>query len=87
MYRSSSINTFVKAPVVLCGHTSEGILHTGASDTTVSHAVVRRLGLVNVIVSTDATFLTAGRRTEGPNGCPQGLSHQDWQPRANPDGR
>ena len=62
---SSFVNTIVTAPVVLCGHTSEGVLHTGASDTAISHAVVRRLGLVDVIVSSDATFLTAGR---GPMG-------------------
>ena len=61
--------------VVLCGHTSEGSLHTGASDTAISHAVVRRLGLVDVIVSTDATFSTSDGGTEGPNGCPQELPH------------
>ena len=60
--------TPVKAPVVLCGHTFEGILDTGASDTAVSHAVVRRLGLMDVVVPTDATFSTAGGGTEAPMG-------------------
>ena len=58
MNRNSFINTVVKAPVMLCGHTFEGILDTGASDTAVSHAVVRRLGLMSVVTPTAATFST-----------------------------
>lgn len=68
MYRSSFINTVVKAPVVLCGHTFEGILDTRVYDTAISHAVVRRLGLMDVIVPTDATFSAAGGGTEAPMG-------------------
>ncbi len=68
MYRSSFINTVVKAPVMLCGHTFEGILDTGASDTPVSHTVVKRLGLMDVVTPTAATFSTAGGGTEAPMG-------------------
>ncbi|KAL0021679.1 hypothetical protein WJX77_010934 [Trebouxia sp. C0004] len=40
----------------------------GASDTAVSHAVVRRLGLKNVVTPTAATFSTAGGGTEAQMG-------------------
>ena len=68
MYRNSFINTVVKAPVMLYGQTFEGILDNGASDTAVFHAVVRRLGLMNVVTPTAATFSTAGGGTEAPMG-------------------
>ena len=68
MYCSSFITTVVEAPVMLCGHTFEGILDTGASDTAVSHAVVRRLGLMNIVAPTAAKFFTAGGGTEAPMG-------------------
>ena len=64
MYCSSFINTVVEAPVVLCGHTFEGILDTSASGTAVSHAVVRGLGFMSIA----AKFSTAGGGTEARMG-------------------
>ena len=63
-YRSSTIHAVVTGPVQICGQTFEGIMDTGASDMAVSHAVSRRLGLMDAIIPSDITFLTAGGGSE-----------------------
>ena len=48
--------------------TFECIVDTGASDTVLSHSVVRRLGIMNNLVPSQISFLTAAGKTEKPMG-------------------
>ena len=63
-----SLNTVVKAQVLIGGQPFEGILHTVASDSAISMDVVRRLGLLDRMTPSDITFLTAGGSSERPEG-------------------
>ena len=63
-----SLNTVVKAQVLIGGQPFEGILDTGASDSAISMDVVRRLGLLDRMTPSDLTFLTAGGTSERPEG-------------------
>ena len=67
-YHGSAANDVVRAPVQLCGLTFEGILDTGASDSAVSHTVVRRLGLMDYIIPTDFTYYAADGGSQAPIG-------------------
>jgi len=67
-YRSATVNSVVKADVCICGQVFEGIIDTDASDSAVSHAVIRRLGLMNETTPSNLTFLTAGGSSESPMG-------------------
>ena len=62
------INTVVKAKVTVLGIPFEAIIDTGASDTVVSHSVVRKLGLMDKLEHSDVTFVSANGRTETPMG-------------------
>ena len=63
-----TINTVVKARVTVCGSPFEAIIDTGASDTVLSHTVVRKLGLMDMMEQSDMSFLTAGGHVEVPMG-------------------
>ena len=63
-----SLNTVVKAQVLIGGQPFEGILDTGASDSAISMDVVRRLKLLDRMTPSDLTFLTAGGSSERPEG-------------------
>ena len=67
------LNTVVKAPVAVCGSIFEAIIDTGASDTVVSHAVIRRLGLMDQMVPSQVTYLTAAGKSESPMGMMRDL--------------
>ena len=43
-------------------------MDTGASDTVLSHSVVRRLGLMDRLLPSQISFLTAAGKTEKPMG-------------------
>ena len=62
------INTVVQAQVTVLEIPFEAIIDTGASDTVVSHSVVRQLGLMDKLEHSDVTFLSANGRTETPMG-------------------
>ena len=62
------INTVVKVKVTVLGIPFEAIIDTGASDTVVSHSVVRKLGLMDKLEHSDVTFVSANGRTESPMG-------------------
>ena len=59
-----SLNTVVKAQVLIGGQPFESILDIGASDSAISMDVLRRLGLLDKMTPNDLTFLTAGGSSE-----------------------
>lgn len=61
-------NTVVRAVVQIAGRTFEGVLDTGATDTAVSHQVIRRLNLLHRLQCSKTSFLTAGGGVERPVG-------------------
>ena len=67
-YHGSAANDVVRAPVQLCGLTFDGILDTGASDSAVSHIVVRILGMMDYIIPTDITYYAADGGSQAPIG-------------------
>ncbi|KAL3149556.1 hypothetical protein ABBQ32_002335 [Trebouxia sp. C0010 RCD-2024] len=66
--QGATTNAVVRAEVNVLGRVFEGIIDTGASDTVLSHSVVRRLGLMDELVPSRITFLTAAGKTERPMG-------------------
>ena len=64
----SNINAVVRAEVDILGKAFECIVDTGASDTVLSHSVVRRLGLMDRLLPSQISFLTAAGKTEKPMG-------------------
>ena len=72
-HQPRTINTVVKARVTVCGSPFEAIIDTGASDTVLSHTVVRKLGLMDRMEQSDMSFLTAGGHVEVPMGVLQDL--------------
>ena len=63
-----TVNAVVKADAEILGKVFESIVDTGASDTVLSHSVVRRLGLMDRMIPSPITFLTAAGKTEKPMG-------------------
>ena len=66
--QSATTNAVVRAEVNVLGKAFEGIIDTGASNTLLSHSVVRRLGLMDGLVPSRISFLTAAGNTEQPIG-------------------
>lgn len=66
--QNHTVNAVVKAEVDILGKVFECIIDTGASDTVLSHAVVRRLGLMDQLVPSSINFLSAAGKTERPMG-------------------
>ena len=64
----SPSNSVLKGVVGVCGRAFDCIIDTGASDTVLSHFVVRKLGLMDKMVHSSTTFLTAAGKTEKPMG-------------------
>ena len=67
-HQINSVNAVVRADVDVLGRTFECIVDTGASDMVQSHSVVRRLGIMNNLVPSQISFLTAAGKTEKPMG-------------------
>ena len=67
-HASRNINLVVKGIVTIFDEPFEAIIDTGASDTVVSHSVVRRMGLMNKMERCKTTFLTAAGKIERPMG-------------------
>ena len=63
-----SVNTAVKCCVTICGEPFEGILDTGATDSAISHTLIRRVGFMDRMTPSNVTFITAGGNTETPLG-------------------
>ena len=67
-YQANSVNAVCKGEVNLLGKMFECIIDTGASDIVLSHSVVRKLGLMDKMVPSHISFLTAAGKTEKPMG-------------------
>ena len=66
--RTHTLNAVVRGEVDILGKVFECIVDTGASDTVLSHSVVRKLGLMDRLVPSSISFLTAAGKTENPMG-------------------
>ena len=64
----NSVNAVCRGEVDILGKGFECIVDTGASDTVLSHSVVRRLGVMDRLVPSNVSFLTAAGKTEKPMG-------------------
>ena len=64
----NNVNAVVRTDVDILGKVFDCIVDTGASDTVLSHSVVRRLGLMDKMVPSHTSFLTAAGKTEKPMG-------------------
>ena len=62
------MNSVLKGTVGICGRTFDCIIDTGASDTVLSHTVVRKLNMMDKMAPSNSTFLTAAGKTERPMG-------------------
>ena len=63
-----NVNAVVRADILILGKQFDCIIDTGASDKVVSHSVVRRLGLMDKVLPSNISFLTAADKTEKPMG-------------------
>ena len=75
LYRSSASKgtSVVRAAVQIMGEVFDAIVDTGASNTAVSHSVVRQLGLMDAMIPSEYTYLTAHGASELPMGILPGL--------------
>lgn len=63
------INSVLKGTMGVCGRAFDCTIDTGASDTVLSHTVVRKLGLMDKMAPSNSTFMTAAGKSE----CPMGM--------------
>lgn len=63
-----NIDSVLKAVAGVCGRAFDCKTDTGASDMVLSHSVVRKLSLMDKMVPSHTTFLTAAGKTERPMG-------------------
>ena len=62
------MNSVLKGTVGICGRAFDCIIDTGASDTVLSHTVVRKLNMMDRMAPSHTTFLTAAGKIERPMG-------------------
>ncbi|DBA92054.1 TPA: hypothetical protein ACH3X2_003775 [Trebouxia sp. C0005] len=62
------VNAVVKAEVEILGKSFDCKVDTGASNTVLGHSVVRKLGLMDRLMPSQLSFLTAAGRSERPMG-------------------
>ncbi|DBA68848.1 TPA: hypothetical protein ACH3X2_013331 [Trebouxia sp. C0005] len=62
------VSAVVRAEVDILGKTFDCIVDTGASNTVLGHSVVRKLGLLDRLMPSRMSFLTAAGRSERPMG-------------------
>ena len=62
------MNSVLKGTVGVCGEAFDCIIDTGASDTVLSHTVVRKLGMMDKMAPSNSTFMTVAGKTERPMG-------------------
>ncbi len=62
------MNSVLKGTVGICGRAFDCIIDTGASDTVLSHTVVRKLNMMDKMAPSNSTFLTAAGKSERPMG-------------------
>ena len=62
------MNSVLKGTVGICGRAFDCIIDAGASDTVLSHTVVRKLNMMDKMAPSNSTFLTAAGKSERPMG-------------------
>ena len=74
----NSVNAVCRSDVSMLGKSFACIVHTGASDTVLSHSVVRCLGLMDRLMPSHTSFLAPAGPMEKPMGLLLGPPISPW---------